>query len=157
MPSSSTMPEAANRWSSRASVIRSGLPSSRRNWHADPLRRIWRAAKPTVDLNHTRDQSRKPMNAYGALQIEAAMRAISSKAGSGSVSRISYCSRHLSRSVSSCCTVVELESIGSQFPYASDLLVNLGAGRMRTEIIPHALHGGNNAIVLGGTTKDWVH
>src|ERR1700678_1000644 len=91
----------------------SGLPSSRRNWQGEPLRRICRAEKPTVDLNHTRDQSRKPMNAYGALQIEAAMRAISSKAGSGSVSRMSYCSRDLSRSVSSCCAVVELVSIGT--------------------------------------------
>src|ERR1700691_957020 len=90
----------------------SGLASSSRNWQGDPLRRIWRPVKPILDLKHTRDQSRKPMNAYGALQIAAAMRAISSKAGSGSVSRMSYCSRDLSRSVSSCCTVVELESIG---------------------------------------------
>src|ERR1700753_3077939 len=72
---------------------------------------MYRALKPTVDLNQTRDQSRKPMNAQGAWQIEAAIRAISSNAGYGSVSSISYCSRVLSRSVSSCCTLVELESI----------------------------------------------
>ena len=48
-----------------------GLPSSSRNWQGEPARRIWRALKPTVDLNQTRDQSRNPMNAYGASQIEA--------------------------------------------------------------------------------------
>ncbi len=98
---------------------------------AEPLRRICRAAKPTVDLNQTRDQSRKPMNAYGALQIEAAIRAISSNAGSGSVSRISYCKRVLSRSVSSCCTVAELESIGIPCILMLRIINYPGAGRMQ--------------------------
>src|SRR5271168_3027239 len=143
------MPVGAKRSSARASVMSSGLPSSSRNWQAEPARRICRALKPTVDLNQTRDQSRNPINAYGASQIEAAMRAISSKAGSGSVSRMSYSSRDFSRSVSSCCTVVELVIIG----ISASLAIN--AQRANQKVRGQYQQGGIVIFALGVSDKDW--
>src|ERR1700756_1519879 len=60
------------------------------------------------DLNQTRLASMKEMKAYGARQKLAARRVISSSAGSGRVSRISYCARDLSLSASSLCIIVGL-------------------------------------------------
>src|SRR5271163_2690918 len=144
------MPDGAKRWSARASVMSSGLPSSSRNWQGEPARRICRALKPTVDLNQTRDQSRNPINAYGASQMDAAMRAISSKAGSGSVSRMSYSSRDFSRSVSSCCTVVELVIIG----ISASLAIN--AQRANRNVRGKYQQRGI-VFSLGGKRKHWVH
>src|ERR1700760_1382818 len=88
--------------------------------------------------------------------MDDAMRAISSNAGSGSVSRISYCRRVLSRSVSSCCTVAELESIGILCILTLRIINYPGAGRMRTENTPRIQQGGR-AFAWGMSDTDWVH
>src|SRR5882762_11628881 len=75
------------------------------------------AVKPILDLNHWRSSSTREIKAMGVLQTKEARRVRSSKACSGSVSRMAYFCRAATRAASF------IDMLGAPMP---DLLGNVG-------------------------------